>query len=546
MSCGLATVRAIPPPRLTATGLIELTSVQVLEDLRVADVVRRHGSSRPNVVAIRCGTRALTYAELHDRTSRLARALLSAGVRAGDRVAHLDRTAPEVVELLFATSKIGAVTVPLNWRLARAELETIVADAGCSVMIAGPGYREVAREIARGVPQRLEVIDTGEDYERRLEAQAPTDPGHRGAASEVAVQMYTSGTTGLPKGVLTTQRNLAAAYLSADVWAFDSQSISLTPLPMFHIGGIGWAYLGLVNGATTILVSEFDAADVLDLLERERVTNPVFVPTILQMLAAVPGAAERDYSSLRSIVYGASPITTPVLRAALRTFRCPLFGVYGLTETTGGVIQLRPVDHDADGDRQHLLRSAGRPLPWVEMRIVDPVSERECAVGEVGEVWLRAPNVMAGYYKRDAETDAALRPDGWLRTGDGGFRDEGGYLFLTDRIKDMIVSGGENIYPIEVEEVLSQHPGVSEVAVIGVPDERWGEAVKALVVRVGGSAVDGDELVAFARERLAGYKLPRTVDFVDELPRSPAGKVLKRDLRARYASAPAALAQARS
>jgi long-chain acyl-CoA synthetase len=518
--------------------------VQVLEQLRVANVIREHASSRGDVVAIRCGTRVLTYGELHDRSSRLAQVLLSAGVRAGDRVAHLDRTAPEVVELLFATSKIGAVAVPLNWRLARAELETIVADAGCSVMIAGPEYRETAREIAGGVSQQLEVIDTGVDYERRLESQSPTDPGHRGGASEVAVQMYTSGTTGLPKGVLTTQRNLAAAFLSADVWQFDSQTISLTPLPMFHIGGIGWAYLGLVNGATTILVRDFDAAEVLDVLEHERVTNPVFVPTILQMLAAVPGAADRDYSSLRAIVYGASPITTPVLRAALRTFRCPLFGVYGLTETTGGVIQLRPEDHDADGDRQHLLRSAGRPLPWVEMRIVDPVSGADCGAGEVGEVWLRAPNVMAGYYKRDAETDAALMPDGWLRTGDGGYCDEDAYLFLTDRIKDMIVSGGENIYPIEVEEVLSQHPGVSDVAVIGVPDERWGETVMALVVRAPAATVDADELVAFARERLAGYKLPRSVEFVDELPRSPAGKVLKRDLRARHGQPDGALAAA--
>jgi acyl-CoA synthetase (AMP-forming)/AMP-acid ligase II len=273
--------------------------VQVLETLRVADVVRGHASSRPDVVAIRCGSRSLTYAELDDRSNRLAQALLATGVQAGDRVAHLDRTAPEIVELLFATSKIGAVTVPLNWRLAPAELEKIVADAGAKVLIAGPAYREVAREIAADVPQRLEVLDTGDDYEGRLAAHPPTDPGHSGEAGDVAVQMYTSGTTGLPKGVLTTQRNLAAAYLSADVWAFDSQSVSLTPLPMFHIGGIGWAYLGLVNGATTILVSEFDAVEVLDLLEHERVTNAVFVPTILQMLAAVPGAAERGFSSLR-------------------------------------------------------------------------------------------------------------------------------------------------------------------------------------------------------------------------------------------------------
>jgi long-chain acyl-CoA synthetase len=522
---------------------------KVLGELRVADVIRQHASERPDVVALRCGPRALTYAELDDRSNRLAQALLSTGVRAGDRVAHLDRTAPEVVELLFATSKIGAVTVPLNWRLAGAELETIVADARCSVLIAGPAYRDLAREIAAGVPQRLEVIDTGEDYERRLQSHAAADPGPSGAANDVAVQMYTSGTTGLPKGVLTTQRNLAAAYLSADVWSFDAQSVSLTPLPMFHIGGIGWAYLGLVNGATTILVSDFNAAEVVDLLEHERVTNAVFVPTILQMLAAVPGAAERDYSSLRSIAYGASPITTTVLRAALRTFRCPLFGVYGLTETTGGVVQLRPEDHDAEGARQHLLRSAGRPLPWVEMRIVAPGGADECGVGEVGEVWLRAPNVMAGYYNREAETAAALTTDGWLRTGDGGYRDEGGYLFLTDRIKDMIVSGGENIYPVEVEEVLAQHPGVGDVAVIGVPDERWGETVMALVVLAPGVVLGGDELVAFARERLAGYKLPRAVEFVAELPRSPAGKVLKRELRARYGAtepSPVAAASARS
>jgi long-chain acyl-CoA synthetase len=510
--------------------------VRVLDELRVADVVREHGAKRPDVVAIRCGARALTYAQLDERSNRLARALRSAGVRSGDRVAHLDRTAPEIVELLFATSKIGAVTVPLNWRLAPAELERIVADAGCGVLIAGPGYVEVARAIGEAVPQDLEIIDVGADYERRLEAQSDTDPGHRGAASDPAVQMYTSGTTGLPKGVMTTQRNLAAAFLSAELWSFDSGSVSLTPLPMFHIGGIGWAYLGLVCGGTTILVSEFDAPEVLDLLERDRVTNAVFVPTILQMLTSVPGAADRDYSSLRSIAYGASPITTPVLRAALRTFRCPLFGVYGLTETTGAVVQLAPEDHDADGPRQHLLRSAGRPLPWVEMRVVHPAGG-DCSAGEVGEVWLRAPNVMAGYYERPADTAAALTRDGWLRTGDGGYRDDDGYLFLTDRIKDMIVSGGENVYPVEVEEALSHHPGVGDVAVIGVPDDRWGESVAAIVVRRPGSAVTSAELVAFARERLAGYKLPRSVEFVSELPRNPAGKVLKRDLRARFGDA---------
>jgi long-chain acyl-CoA synthetase len=311
--------------------------------------------------------------------------------------------------------------------------------------------------------------------------------------------------------------------------------MSLTPLPMFHIGGIGWVYCGLWNGATTVIVRDFDAPGVLDLLERHRVTNAIFVPTMLQMLLAVPDAQARDYSALRSIAYGASPITTPLLKSAHRTFGCSLFGCYGLTETTGTVVRLEPEDHDPGGPREHLLRSVGRPYPWVDLRIVDPATGAERGPGEQGEVWLRAPNVCAGYFNRPLETEAAITADGWLRTGDGGYRDSEGFLFLTDRIKDMIVSGGENVYPVEVEEALSQHPGVADVTVIGIPDERWGEAVAALVIRRSGPDCTAEELIAFARERLAGYKLPRVVEFVDEFPRTPTGKVRKLELRDRYA-----------
>jgi long-chain acyl-CoA synthetase len=505
-------------------------------DVRVADVIRRHGAERPQVVALRQGERELTYGALDERSSRLAQALLARGVGVGTRVAYLDRSAPEVVELLFAASKIGAILVPLNWRLAPAELAAVLADAQAPVLVAGPEYRDVAGEVLGRLETAPDLIVAGVQYERWLAGHEPCDPGGRGHAGDVIVQMYTSGTTGVPKGVLSTHANLAMAAQTSQRWAFDERSVSLTPLPMFHIGGIGWAYCGLWHGATTVLVRDFEPVGVLDVLEHQRVTNAVLVPTMLKMLTAVPGAAGRDYPALRSIAYGAAPITTPVLKATLRTFGCALFGLYGLTESTGSVIALEPEDHDPGGPRERLLRSAGRPYPWVELRIADPVTGEPLAPHAIGEVWLRAPNVTPGYFNRPEETAAALTVDGWLRTGDGGYVDADGYLFLTDRIKDMIVSGGENVYPVEVEEALAQHPDVGDVAVIGVPDPHWGEAVKALIVPRPGTRPAPADLIAFARERLAGYKLPRSVDFVSELPRTPSGKVVKHELRTRYAS----------
>ncbi len=290
----------------------------------------------------------------------------------------------------------------------------------------------------------------------------------------------------------------------------------------------------MTQGCHTVVLRDFDPPEVLDALRRYRVTNAFFVPAMLAALCAVPGAADHDYGSLRSIIYGASPITEEALRRAMATFRCPFIQVYGMTETSGAITQLPAADHDPGGSRAHLLRSAGKPFDWVELKIVDPASGAELPAGSVGELWTRSPQNMAGYWNNPAATEETITKDGWLKTGDAGYLDEEGYLFLTDRVKDMIVTGGENVYPIEVENVLAEHPKVADVAVIGVPDERWGETVKAVVVPAPGAALDAAELIEFARQRIAHFKCPTSVDFVDALPRNPSGKILKRELREPY------------
>jgi acyl-CoA synthetase (AMP-forming)/AMP-acid ligase II len=310
-------------------------------------------------------------------------------------------------------------------------------------------------------------------------------------------------------------------------------------MPMFHIGGLGYLIVGLVFGAHNITIREIAPQPLLDLLVEKRVTNTFLVPSVIGMLAEVPGAADRDYGALRSIAYGASPITPAQLRRALATFRRPLFQLYGLTETQGAIVQLDAADHDPDGPRQYLLRSAGKPYPWVELKTVDPATGAPMPVGVPGEICVRSVVNTPGYHNQPDATAALLDAEGWLHTGDIGSLDAEGYLTISDRLKDMIITGAENVYPVEVEAVLADHPDVAGVAVVGRPDPKWGEAVVAVVVPRPGSGLTSDELLAFGRERLAGYKLPKSVDFVDALPLGPTGKILKRELRRQYREASA-------
>lgn len=304
-------------------------------------------------------------------------------------------------------------------------------------------------------------------------------------------------------------------------------------MPVFHIAGSGWGVAGMHVGGEAVLHRDVDPASILDAIPRYGVTIALFVPAVIQFLLMHPECATTDFSTLEAIVYGASPISEEILRRAIEVFGCNFMQAYGLTETCGGICMLRPEDHDLA--RAHLLRSCGKPYDWVELRIVDPDTGDDLPTGRVGEIWTRSEQNMKGYWGMSDATAETVTREGWLRTGDAGYLDEDGYLYLHDRIKDMVVSGGENVYPAEVENTLMAHPGVADVAVIGVPDDKWGETVKAIVVRAQGSEVTESELVSYARERLAHYKCPRSVDFTTEaLPRNPSGKLLKRVLREPY------------
>ncbi len=499
---------------------------------RLGDLVRGGEAARRAAPALVQGPVTRTYADLDARSSQVAQALLAAGVRAGDRVPVLAKNCIELVEVVFGALKMGAVAAPVNWRLTAPEVAAVLADSGAPLVVAGADLEAVARAATDGRDVRVVVL--GEEYESWLGAQPATDPASPETDHTVVLQLYTSGTTGAPKGVMLDHANLSVLARASSTLQFGPGSVNLVAMPMFHIGGIGPALIGLYAGARSVVVAEFEPVAVLDLLERERVTNAFLVPAALAMLAAVPGAADRDWSALESLSYGASPITATSLRTIMATFRTPMMQVYGMTETTGAIVQLDPADHDPGGPREYLLRSAGKAYDGIELRIVDPATGAPLPSGTVGELLVRGDAVTPGYWGRPAETAAARTDDGWLHTGDAGYLDPDGYLFLTDRIKDMIVSGAENVYPIEVENVLAEHPDVADVAVIGVPDQRWGEAIKAVVVPRAGAVLDPDELLAWSRGRLAGYKRPRSVDIVTALPRNPSGKILKRELRAPY------------
>ena len=487
------------------------------------------------------GSQALTYAEAEAEANRIGNALVAAGIEPGDRVAVLAKNCLELLAFFYGASKVGAVPVPLNYRLAPPEWSWILDDSAAKLVVArgelAPAVDAVRPEldgIKRWVALGAE-LPGWESWDGFLDGHAATRPGRDIGPDDILYQMYTSGTTGRPKGAMLTHRAVSANLFQAGLhFGLTGGERTLIVAPLYHAAAAIASFCTVQGGASLYVQEDYDPSEVVRALAEERIGLALLVPAMIQFcLLAVPDAGEREYPHLRTIVYGASAISEQVLRDAVAAFRCDFMQAYGMTETTAVATHLLPGDHErALREKPELLLSCGRPVMGTEVRVVDE-NDHELPAGEVGEIVIRGPQLMQGYWKRDEATAAALR-GGWMHTGDAGRFDDEGYLYVQDRVKDMIVSGGENVYPREIEDVLLQHPAVADAAAIGIPDERWGEAIKAIVVPREGQEASEDEILEFCGSQLGGFKRPRSVDFVAALPRNPSGKVLKRELREPY------------
>ncbi|MCO6007413.1 long-chain-fatty-acid--CoA ligase [Actinoallomurus purpureus] len=501
--------------------------------MNLTGILRDRAAERPDATALIHEGVRVSYGEFDRRVDQVATALRASGVRPGDRVAVLDKNSLAYAEVLFGAARAGAVQVPINYRLSADEIAYIVDNSKAPVLVVGHEFLPMLDAIADRLEHTEHLIVVGGTDHRYTDYDTWTDgDAERGDESgEVFVQLYSSGTTGRPKGVMLTHENfLTAVPMSQEIWNLRPDSALMVAMPMYHIAGCILTVCAIYDGIPCVIVREPDPVRIARAVEAHKVTHVFLVPVLLLLMQQLPQVGEADLSSLRLLIYGASPISEDVLRGAMGMLpSCDFMQVYGLTETTGAISHLPPADHMPDGTR---LRSAGIANPGTELKIIDPATSEPVPTGRVGEIVCRSPQNMKGYWSLEQATRDAMLPGGWLRTGDAGYLDEDGYLYIHDRVKDMIISGGENIYPAEVENVLMSHPAVADCAVIGVPDEKWGETPKAIVVRDG--EVGERELIDFCRSGLAHFKCPTSVEWTDSIPRNPTGKVLKRDLRKPY------------
>ena len=499
----------------------------------MGDIIRCSARSYPGRTAVVFEGTSLTYRELNERVNRLCSALRARGIDKKDRVAVLSENTHKYLEVYFAAGKLGVSVTPLNFRLADPELRHILDDSESTVLIAGDGYEDRARQMAGGLPRIRSLIsmDNGADgfehYEDLLASGSTAEPDCTVDEEDLAILMYTGGTTGFPKGVMMTHRALLMAFTGAALsFSFTGRDTTCFVLPLFHVSF--WpAFAHLLVAAKVAIIRRPDLDGILALIQQERCTHINAVPTLYNWMLQRVGPRASDLSTLRLITYAGSPFPPELLKKCIQTLGPKFAQGYGMTECIGGTM-LPVEDHDPDG-RPGLLASAGKPFPGVDVTILGEGGER-LPTGEIGEIALRGKCVMKGYWKNPALTASTLR-DGWYHTGDMGYLDEEGYLFLVDRKADMIITGGENVYPKEVEDVLYQHPAVAMAVVVSAPDAKWGERVQAVVTVKPGQKLEGEELIAHCKARLAGYKCPKKVDVWDALPTSPVGKILRKDVK---------------
>jgi len=513
---------------------------------RVTDWFEYTATARPDLPFLVMHGRTLTYAEAERQANQWAHALVAEGLAVGDRIAYLSTNAIDMGVMFIAAAKAGVAPVMLNYRLAPPEWLAILKDSAPSVLfVRGEAYVQAMLPLVdalNGVTRFVAVdCDAPAGWctlRQFVQGHPETRPARDVQSEDLLYLIYTSGTTGLPKGVMISHANVIA-HVEQSMTASSASKApgerALVTTPLYHAAGVLRIMNAAIKGGTVVLMEHFDGQEFVETLERERINSCNMVPSIMQsLLDDIADIASRDFSHLKVIYYGAAPVSVPLLRRALEVFRCDLIQGYGLTESTGGIAYLNEVDHaKALAGQDHLLRATGRSVVLADVRIVGP-NDNELPRGEIGEIVIRGPNVMKGYWRNPEATAETLR-GGWLHSGDIGSMDAEGYLYLHDRLKDMVVTGGTNVYPREVENALMEHPAIADCAVIGVPDRKWGEAVMAICVARDGIERPSDEaLVAFCRERLGGFKIPRRYAFVDALPRNASGKVLKRTLREPY------------
>ncbi|MEA5516587.1 long-chain-fatty-acid--CoA ligase [Nodularia sp. UHCC 0506] len=507
----------------------------------LADLPRVQARQFPDARALIFKDKSLTYIQLDQRSNQVANSLLTQGVKSGARVAFLAKDSLKSYEILFGCCKIKAVFVPINWRLAAAEISYILRDANVDILFVGAEFYQLVASIINEIDGVKTIIALEEidgnclSYDIWSQEHSDEPPNVAVAANDVAVQMYTSGTTGRPKGVQLGHYSFFAIAKEfaqrGQTWInWNATDKSLLTLSLFHIGSLWWAIRGLASGAENIVLENFIGVEVLEAIEKYRITKTFMVPAMIQILLNEPLCQKTDFSSLEYIIYGGSPIAESSLKSAIATFGCNFVQIYGMTETGNCAVSLPAQDHTSAN--KNILKAAGKPFPGVSVAIINS-EDKELSCAQVGEVCIKSPANMIGYWKLPEATAKTL-VDGWIHTGDAGYFDEEGYIYICDRFKDMILYGGENVYPAEIENILYEHPAIREVAVIGVPDEDFGEAIKAIVVLKTGMKATALDIINFVRGKIADFKLPRSVEFTESLPRTPSGKLQKAKIREKY------------